>query len=55
MMEAADQILALADAAQAGKQAGALLREIDANFDLADLPTELATRRGRLVAAVGAR
>jgi MoxR-like ATPase len=54
MAEAADQILAHGDAAQAGKQAEALLREIDANFDLGDLPTELAARRGRLVAAVGA-
>jgi MoxR-like ATPase len=55
MVEAADQILALDDAAQAGTQAEALLREIDANFELADLPTDLATRRGRLVGAVGVR
>jgi MoxR-like ATPase len=55
MAEAADQILAQGDAADAGKQAEALLREIDANFDLADLPTELAARRAGLVAAVGAR
>jgi MoxR-like ATPase len=54
MTECADQILALDDVAQAAGQAEALLREIDANFDLADLPTELASRRGRLVAAVGA-
>lgn len=51
--ETADAILALADAAAARKPAEALLREIDANFALADLPTELAARRGRLVAAVG--
>ena len=54
MAETADSIFALADGIQAGKQAEALLREIDANFDLPDLPTELAVRRARLVAAVGA-
>lgn len=54
MAEAADQILAMQDKTQAGVQAEALLREIDANFNLADLPTELAARRAGLVAAVGA-
>lgn len=54
MAEAADVILALEDRVQAGTQAEALLREIDANFNLADLPTELAARRTGLVAAVGA-
>lgn len=54
MAEAADVILALEDRVQAGTQAEALLREIDANFNLADLPTELAARRAGLVAAVGA-
>lgn len=55
MAEAADNILMLTDTASAGTQAEALLREIDANFDLATLPTELAARRAQLVVAVGAR
>ncbi|MFL6659948.1 MAG: AAA family ATPase [Massilia sp.] len=55
MEEAADLVLALPDPTQASKQAEALLREIDANFDLADMPTELALRRARLVAILSPR
>jgi len=54
LAETADQVLASADAAQARKQAEAVLREIDANFDHAGMPPELEVRRARLVLMVSA-
>lgn len=55
LLEAARNCLAgAADAPGAGVIAEALLREIDANFDRADLPAELAAERERLAARVSA-
>lgn len=46
----ADLLLGSPDEAAAAPQVEALLREMDANFDLPDLPAELAERRVRLIA-----
>lgn len=50
--EAADALLTSHAVEGFRSSAEALLREIDANFDQASLPPELADRRGKLVAAV---
>lgn len=46
----ADLLLGSPDAAAAAPLVEALLREMDANFDLPDLPAELAERRALLIA-----
>ena len=53
LLESAD--LLLADGGGERARIEALLREIDANFDAAQLPQQLAERRQRLIAAAGQR
>ena len=53
LLESAD--LLLADGGGERVRIEALLREIDANFDAAQLPQQLAERRQRLIAAAGQR
>ena len=55
LTESADLLLADEDAGKVSLAAvEALLREIDANFDAAQMPGPLAERRQRLIAAAGA-
>jgi MoxR-like ATPase len=51
LVEQADRLLG-ANGRPAREQVEVLLREIDANFELARLPAELAERRGKLVGSI---
>jgi MoxR-like ATPase len=52
LVEDSDRLLREADGAPARARVEALLREIDANFDPARLPADLAERRGKLAASI---
>jgi len=54
-VESADLLLANAGGDGVRSRIEALLREIDANFDAAQMPDQLAERRQRLIVAVGER
>ena len=51
LAESADLLLANSGAGDTRPRIEALLREIDANFDAAQLPEQLAQRRQQLIAA----
>jgi MoxR-like ATPase len=55
LAESADLLLADAGGGDARLRIEALLREIDANFDVEQMPDQLGERRQRLIAAVGDR
>jgi MoxR-like ATPase len=52
LVDSAERLLQAADGKPARADAEALLREIDANFDGASMPPELAERRARLIGSI---